>query len=96
MKKQKPELKIDPIVREKPKHGRNVPCWCGAKKENGEPKKYKNCHYEEDKKNESHGVYVVNHPKNIHSSFTSKDKKQGMWMTQRQWDNIKVKNGNGN
>lgn len=26
------------------KIGRNDPCWCGAKKEDGTPKKYKNCH----------------------------------------------------
>src|SRR5690606_11828145 len=30
------------VKREKPKVGRNEPCWCGS------GKKYKNCHYRED------------------------------------------------
>ncbi|KKR71794.1 MAG: hypothetical protein UU16_C0053G0001, partial [Candidatus Woesebacteria bacterium GW2011_GWA2_40_7] len=25
--------------------GRNDPCWCGKKKADGTPVKYKNCHY---------------------------------------------------
>jgi preprotein translocase subunit SecA len=32
----------DPIRRDKPKVGRNDPCWCGS------GKKYKNCHMRED------------------------------------------------
>lgn len=34
----------NPIKHEKENVGRNDPCPCGAKKEDGNPKKYKNCH----------------------------------------------------
>jgi len=36
--------KTETIKRDMPKLGRNDPCYCGAIKEDGTPKKYKNCH----------------------------------------------------
>jgi preprotein translocase subunit SecA len=41
---QKPSVTSSPTGVNK-KLGRNDPCWCGAKKPDGTPKKYKQCHY---------------------------------------------------
>lgn len=40
--RQQPMVPVAPIVRERPKTGRNEPCWCGS------GKKYKNCHWQAD------------------------------------------------
>ena len=37
-----PSAPREPVVRNRPKVGRNEPCWCGS------GKKYKSCHYDED------------------------------------------------
>ena len=40
-----PAVRSKPVVSGQIKIGRNDPCWCGAKKPDGSPVKFKHCHY---------------------------------------------------